>query len=137
MLLLGFRGFRRINKRGFVSISHLGLMAGIALVTASVVGGSGYLIKELQQQATIAKTVVGLAPVDPMAIVPVSPDMLTVSSIALGPSPVAIVNGVEVQQGGVIRVQAANGVATVQVVKIQDGMVEFKYGERSLVANLR
>jgi hypothetical protein len=137
MLLLGFRGFRRTNKRAFVSISHLGLMAGIALVTATVVGGSGYLIQELHRQAGVAKVVVGLAPVDRTIVVPVSSDMLKVSSIALGRMPVAIVNGVAVEEGGAVRVQTTNGAAAVEVVHIRDGLVEFKYGEQTILANLR
>jgi len=137
MLLLGFRGFRRANKRAFVSVSHLGMMAGIALATATVVGGSGYLIKELHRQAGVAKAVVGLAPVDPTTVVPVSSDMLKVSSIALGRTPVAIVNGVAVEEGRIIRVRTTNGVAAVQVDRIRDGVVEFKYGEQTILADLR
>lgn len=137
MLLLGFRGFRRTNKRAFVSISHLGLMAGIALFTATVVGGSGYLIQELHRQAGVAKAIVGLAPVDPGTVVPVSSDMLKVSSVALGRSPVAIVNGVAVGEGGTVQVHTTNGVAAIEVVKIRDGLVQFKYGEETIFANLR
>jgi len=137
MLLLGFRGFRRANKRAFVSIGHLGMMAGIALATATVIGGSGYLIQELHRQAGIAKAVVGLAPLDPSIAVPVTSDMLKVSSIALGRVPVAIVNGVAIGEGGTLRVQTSNGTANVQIVQIRDGLVQFKYGERTLIANLR
>ena len=137
MLLLGFRGFRRANKRAFVSISHLGMMAGIALATATLVGGSGYLIEELHRQAMVAKEFVGLAPVDPTTVVPVSSDMLRVSSIALGRTPIAIVNGGAVGLGDILQVRTANGTANVQVVRIRDGLVEFKYGEQTLLANLR
>ena len=137
MLLLGFRGFGRVHKRAFVSLSHLGLMAGIALGTATVIGGSGYLIKELHRQAGVAKAVVGLAPVDPTVVVPVSSDMFKVSSIALGRTPVAIVNGVAVGEGGTVQVHTSNGIATVEVVKIRDGLVQFKYGEQTIFANLR
>jgi hypothetical protein len=136
MLLLGFRGFRRTNKRAFVSISHLGLMAGIALFTATVVGGSGYLIQELHRQAGVAKVAVGLAPIDRTVMVPVSPDMLKVSSIALGRTPIAIVNGAVVEEGGTVRVQTTNGVATAEVLRIRDGLVQFKYGEQTILVNL-
>ena len=137
MLLLGFRGFRHANKRAFVSIGHLGLMAGIALATATVVGGSGYLIQELHRQAGIAKVVVGLAPVEPSAVAPLTSDSLKVSSIALGRTPIAIVNGVAVGEKGTIRVKTLKGNADVQVVRIRDGSVEFKYGEQTILANLR
>ena len=137
MLLLGFRGFGRVHKRAFVSVSHLGLMAGIALATATVIGGSGYLIKELNRQAGVAKAVVGLTPVDPTVIVPLSSDMLKVSSIALGRNPAAIINGIAVGEGGTVQVHTSNGLATVEVVRIQDGLVQFKYGQQTMFANLR
>jgi hypothetical protein len=139
MLLLGFRGFSRLNRRAFVSFSHLGLMAGVALVTATVVGGSGYLIRELHRQAGIARSVVTLqaSPIDPTVVVPISSDMLKVSSIALGSNPVAIVNGMSVTEGETVQVQTTNGVATVQVTHIQDGLVQFKYGDQTILANLR
>jgi hypothetical protein len=139
MLLLGFRGFRRFNRRAFVSFSHLGLMAAIALTTATVVGGSGYLIRELHRQAGVASAAVGL-PVPAVALpslVPVSSDMLKVSSIALGKTPVAIINGAAVGEGAMIQVQTTNGVANVRVVSIRDGIVQFKYGDQTIVANLR
>jgi hypothetical protein len=137
MLLLGFRGFRRVNKRAFVSFGHLGLMAGIALITATAIGGSGYLIRELHRQAGVASAVVGLSNVDPTTVVPISSDMLKVSSIALGQTPVAIVNGLPVDEGGTVQVQTPNGAATVRVVSIQDGLVQFKYGDQTIFANLR
>lgn len=114
-------------------------MAGIALVTATVVGGSGYLIRELHRQAGVARSVVTLqAPsVDPTVVVPISSDMLKVSSIALGQTPVAIVNGLSVNEGGTVQVQTTNGVATVRVTHIQDGLVQFKYGDQTILANLR
>lgn len=139
MLLLGFRGFRRMNRRAFVSIGHLGLMAAVALGTASVVGGSGYLIRELHRQVGIASAVVGLPapPVDPTVLIPISADMLKVSSIALGKTPAAIINGVPVGEGGMVNIQTPNGIAAVRVVRISDGMVQFQHGEQTLVANLR
>ena len=137
MLLLGFRGFRRINKRAFVSFGHLGLMAAVALGSATVVGGSGYLIHELHREARIAGAAVGLTPADPTNFVPVSSDMLNISSIALGRGPVAIVNGVEVGEGETIRLQTPIGTATLRVVSIRDGFIQFKNGEQTIFANQR
>jgi hypothetical protein len=137
MLLLGFRGFRRVNKRAFVSFGHLGLMAGVALITATFVGGSGYLIRELHRQAGVASAVVGLSPVDPTTVVPISSDMLKVSSIALGRAPEAIVNGLAVGEGGTVQVQTTKGAAIVRVVSIRDGLVQFRYGDQTIFANLR
>ena len=137
MLLLGFRGFRRVKKRAFVSFSYLGLMAGIALFTATVVGGSGYLIRELHRQAGLAKTVVGLAPADPTPVVPISSDMLNVSSISLGSIPVAVVNSVAITQGELLHVHTPTGNFTLRVVSIRDGIVQFKYGEQTIFAGMR
>ena len=139
MLLLGFRGFRRMNRRAFVSFGHLGLMAAVALGTATVVGGSGYLIRELHRQAGVVRAVVGLPSpaVDPSLLVPVSSGMIKVSSIALGKTPEAIVNGIPVCEGGIVKVQTTNGIAAIRVVSIRDGMVQFAYGEHILFANLR
>jgi hypothetical protein len=139
MLLLGFRGFRRFNKRAFVSFGHLGLMAGVALFTATVVGGSGYLIRELHRQAGIADAIVHppSAAVEPSPVATIPSDVFKVSSIALGRSPIAIVNGLVVSEGGTVQVQTANGIVTVRVVSIQDSVVQFKYGEQTIFANLR
>src|SRR5947209_14502785 len=139
MLLLVFLGCRRFNRRAFVSFSHLGLMAGIALTTATVVGGSGYLIRELHRQAGVASLVVGLpAPAVALtSLVPISTDMLKVSSIALGKNPVAIINGAAVGEGAMIQVQTTNGTANIRVMSIRDGIVQFKYGDQTLLANLR
>jgi len=136
MLLLGFRGFRRLNKRAFVSFSHLALMAGVALTTATLVGGSGYLIRELHRQAGVANAAIGLSPVDPTTVVPISSDMLKVSSIALGRSPVAIINGHAVGVGEAVQVKTTNGTVSVRVVSIRDGSVQFQYGDQTIFANL-
>src|ERR1700757_61965 len=116
MLLPGRGRFGTTNTRAFVSFSHIGLMAGLALVTATIVGGSGYLIRELHRQASVASSVVGLPlpAIDPSSLVPISSDMLKVSSIALGRAPVAIVNGVAISEGGTVQVQTTNGTANVR-----------------------
>lgn len=139
MLLLGFQGFRRENRRAFISVSHIGFMAGLALFTAALVGGSGYVIRELHREVGAAKAIVGLpAPAfDPSLLVPISSDMLKVTSIALGTTPVAIVNGVAVTQGGLVQVHTTNGIADLHVVSIRDGVVQLKYGDQTVFANLR
>jgi hypothetical protein len=139
VLLRGRVRFSLINMRAFASFGHIGLMAGLALFTATVVGGSGYLIREFHRQAGVASAIVGLPSpaVDPSLLVPVSSDMLKVTSIVLGRTPVAIVNGIAVTQGGTVQVHTANGIADLHVVSIRDGVVQFKYGEQIILANLR
>jgi hypothetical protein len=114
-------------------------MAGLALFTAAIVGGSGYVIRELHREIGVAKAIVGLpAPaLDPGLLVPISSDMLKVTSIALGTTPVAIVNGVAVSQGGLVQVHTTNGIADLHVVSIRDGVVQLKYGDETVFANLR
>lgn len=139
MLLLGFRGFRHVNRRAFVSFSHLPLMAGVALATATILGGSGYLIREWHHQTSVASALVGLpaSSADPSLLVPISSDMLKVKAIALGWTPVAIVNGKTVGEGEIVHIQTTNGVAAVRVVSIRDGVVQFRYGEQTLLATLQ
>jgi len=63
--------------------------------------------------------------------------MLKVSSIALGKTPVAIINGAAVGEGAMIQVQTTNGTANLRVISIRDGVVQFKYGDQTILANLR
>jgi hypothetical protein len=138
MLLLGFRGFRRLNRRGFISFSHLGLMAGIALGTATIVGGSGYLIRELHRQAGVVWTTAGLPePAKPAVVQPVfNGDMLHVSSITLGHAPMAVVNGVFVSENTSVRLQTPDGIVDLGIAKIRDGAVDFRYGKETISVNL-
>jgi hypothetical protein len=69
--------------------------------------------------------------------VPISSDMLKISSIALGRTPVAIVNGTTVSEGGIVKLQTTNGIAYLRVVSIRDGLIEFEYGDQTIFANLR
>src|ERR1700722_761952 len=62
-------------------------------------------------------------------IVPVFPEMLRVTSTALGNVPLAIVNGKRVAEGDWVDVTTDKGVATLVVDKIDDGVVHFRNGE--------
>src|SRR2546430_13631840 len=91
-------------RLGFVSIGQISLFAGCALFTATVVGGSGYLIRELHRQVSVACSVAGLdAPIAPNPLPLVTSDMLHVSSIALGRAPIAVVNGALASEGDAVR----------------------------------
>jgi len=68
--------------------------------------------------------------------VPVLPDMLRVTSIALGTVPLAIVNGKRVAEGDRFELKTARGVAVVQVEKIEDRVVHFRSGETTIEAKL-
>src|SRR5438132_8684519 len=88
---------------GFISIGQVSLFAGCALFTATVVGGSGYLIRELHRQVSVACSVAGIdAPVAATPPAVVTADMLHVSSIALGRAPIAVVNGALASEGATV-----------------------------------
>jgi hypothetical protein len=121
MLLLSGRPSARCLA--FISIGQVSLFAGFAVVTAAVVGGSGYVIREAHRQVAVVRSVAGL-PTPPL----VTPEMLQISSIALGRVPMAVINGVLVSEGAAIQLQTSGGIAILRVEKIKDGEVEFRYG---------
>jgi hypothetical protein len=127
------------GRLGFVSISNVSVFAAVALCTATVVGGSGYLIRELHRQVGVASSAVGLPnPIpEPSPSVEITAEMLHVSSIALGRLPLALVNGRPITEGGSLEVQTTSGNATLHVTSIIDGTVRFKYGNQTISANLR
>ena len=133
MLLLG--GKRR-GHSAFVSTGQITLFTGCALFTATVVGGSGYLIRELHRQVGVATSVVGVPnPIpEPSPAVEITSDLLHVSSIALGRAPIAVVNGVFVTEGATVKLQTPESTATLRVVKIRDGAVDFRYGGQTISA---
>jgi hypothetical protein len=94
-------------------------------------GGSGYLIQELHRQAAVARAVAGL-PSPPI----VTGDMLQVSSIALGRTPMAMVNGTLVSEGATMQLETPQGTAVLRVKSIKDGEVEFRYGSETISVGL-
>jgi hypothetical protein len=134
------RQFRAADGRlGFVSVGNISVVAGIALCTATLVGGSGYLIRELHRQVGVASSLVGVPnPIpEPSPSIEITAEMLHVTSISLGRVPLAVVNGTAITEGESLQVQAANGTATLWATNIIDGTVRFKYGAQTIAANLR
>ena len=124
--------------RAFTGMDQVTFVAGITLFTAFVVGGSGYLIRELHRQAGVAWSATGL----PQSLAPevarpiVTEEMLHVTSIALGRSPIAVVNGAFVTEGATIQLSMPEGNVSLRVQKIRDGAVDFRYGGKTICANL-
>ena len=91
--------------------------------------------------------VLGTAPVDeptkpdPLGdrgtLVPISADMLHVTSIALGNPRLIIVNGKRLAQGDWLVVKTPNAEASVRIVSIEDGIVRFKQGKQTIDARLQ
>jgi hypothetical protein len=124
---------------GFISIGHVSLFAGITLFTAAVVGGSGYVIRELHREVGVPTSIVGLSNLipEPSPSVEITAEMLDVSSIALGRVPLAVVNGISVTEGAFLEIHTANGNASIRLTNISDGAVRFKYGNETISVNLR
>jgi len=71
------------------------------------------------------------------ALVPISPDMLHVTSIAMGKPRLTIVNGKRLAEEDWLVVKTPNGEASVRVVSIEDGQVRFKHGGETIDAHLQ
>ncbi|HWY39395.1 MAG TPA: hypothetical protein VNX27_01230 [Chthoniobacterales bacterium] len=70
-------------------------------------------------------------------LIPVSPDLLHVTSIALGNPRLTIVNGKRLAEEDWLVVKTPNGEASVRVISIQDGLVKFKHGGETINAPLQ
>ena len=71
------------------------------------------------------------------ALVPISPDMLHVTSIAMGKPRLTIVNGKRLAEEDWLVVKTHNGEASVRVLSIEDGLVRFKHGGETIDARLQ
>lgn len=71
------------------------------------------------------------------ALVPISPDLLHVTSIALGNPRLTIVNGKRLAEEDWLVVKTPNGEGSVRVISIQDGFVRFKHGGNTIDAKLQ
>lgn len=132
MLLLS-RGKRLL---AFITIGQVSFFAGFALFTAFIVGGSGYLIRELHRQVGVARSMLPVAPGEPEAPFLITEDMFHVTSIALGRPRLAVVNGVALGEGERFTIVAGNHIAAVSVTDIADGAVTLKAGSQTLLAKL-
>jgi len=70
-------------------------------------------------------------------LVPISPDMLHVTSIAMGKPRLTIVNGKRLAEEDWLVVKTPNGEASVRVISIEDGLVRFKHGGETIDAHLQ
>jgi hypothetical protein len=79
-------------------------------------------------------------PVPKPAAVPtitVTPDILRVSSLAMGTPPLAVVNGKQLSEGDSLEVQTPAGKATLRLISIADGAVKFQYQGQTIVAGIK
>jgi hypothetical protein len=122
---------------------RIAVVAGIALVLIILAGGVAYWIEWQRYPVvvTIGVPDTGAAG-DPLArrrgpLVPVAPDMLHVSSIALGNPHLTIVNGKRLAEGEWLVVTTPLGEASVRIIQIEDGVVRFRHGGETISAKLQ
>jgi hypothetical protein len=70
------------------------------------------------------------------AFVQVTPDMFRVTSIALGDTPLAIINGKRVAEGDSLHVTVGGREIFLHVAKIEDGVVHLAHGQQVIDAHL-
>jgi hypothetical protein len=68
--------------------------------------------------------------------VQVTPDMFRVTSIALGDTPLAIINGKRVAEGDSLQVTVGGREIFLHVAKIEDGVVHLAHGQQVIDAHL-
>jgi hypothetical protein len=115
----------------------LGILLGVALLGAGII----YWIESRQSSVIVAISPPDERDKDPLgsrgALVPVSPDLLHVTSIALGTQHLTIVNGKRLAEGDWLIVKTPKGEASVRVISIEDGFVRFKHGGNTIDSRLQ
>ena len=115
----------------------LGILLGIALLGAGII----YWIESRNSAVIVAISPPDARDKDPLgnrgALVPVSPELLHVTSIALGTQHLTIVNGKRLAEGDWLVVKTPKGEASVRVISIEDGFVRFKHGGNTIDARLQ
>jgi hypothetical protein len=134
---------RTAQRRGLSRTRRIAIIAGVLLTLILVAGG---VILWIQSERFPVVVTIGVpeksASQDPLAkspgpLVPVNPEMLHVSSIALGSAPLTIVNGKRLAEGEWLVVPTPLGDASVRVVQIEDGVVRFRHGGETISAKLQ
>lgn len=123
-----------IGKRLFLVF---GILLGFAIFTVGLI----YWIEQRKLPVVVAISPPDGRDQDPLgdhgALVPVSPELLHVTSIALGNPRLAIVNGKRLAEEDWLVVKTPMGEASVRVILIQDGFVRFKHGGNTIDAKLQ
>jgi hypothetical protein len=131
------------ERADFSRARRIAVVAGFVLALLILAAGVAYWIQWQRYPVvvTIAVPDTGAAG-DPLAkrpgpLVPVAPDMLHVSSIALGNPHLTIVNGKRLAEGEWLVVTTPFGDASVRVNQIEDGVVRFRHGGETISAKLQ
>jgi hypothetical protein len=123
----------------FFTFGRIMLFTGIIFALMLIAFGIIYRMESRQFPVvvTIAVPEKKVQPEDvqadkPAPLVPVNPDMLHVTSIAMGETPLTIVNGKRLAEGDGLAIATPLGTATVRVEQIQDGLVRFRHGGETI-----
>lgn len=127
------------EPRHFFTFGRIVLFTGILLVLMVIAFG---VIYRAQSERFPVVVTIGMpekkpqiedVPLDKTArLVPVTPDMLRVTSIALGEPRLTIVNGKRLAEGDALAIATPLGTATLRVQLIQDGLVRFRHGGETI-----
>lgn len=117
------------------------VLLGVLLMLALIAAGTIYWLQLHRFPVVVAISPPDGRDKDPAGksapLVPVSPDLLHVTSIALGNPRLAIVNGKRLAEEDWLVVKTAMGEASVRVISIEDGFVRFKHGGETIDARLQ
>jgi hypothetical protein len=142
---------RLIAGPGFSSISTFSFVGGFLLLVLAI--GAIWIYfsqqepprpqplanRDIKRKPALSQTF-SITPIPPPgageAFVPITPQIVHVTSIALGDVPLAIVNGKRVAEGDWLAVTVAGREIFLQVTKIEDGVVHLVHGEQVIDARL-
>jgi hypothetical protein len=120
------------------------LIVAVALFLIAAIGGILYWIQSRRYPVVVtigvpeeraAANVPGSDKLQPL--VPVRPEMLHVTSIALGEPRLTIVNGKRLGEGDWLVLNTPLGAASVRVISIEDGLVRFRHGGETIDVKLQ
>src|ERR1700730_3614809 len=124
----------RPERFTFFTLGRISVIVGIVLFIGSLFA-SRYLIQHLHREAGVPEAAAPVAisipptaaPSAPKAFMPVTPDMLHVTSISLGDVRLTVVDGTQLAVDDWLPVAPPDGIIQLRVAKIEDGVVHFEY----------
>ena len=133
----------RPERFTFFTLGRVSVIVGIVLFIGSLFA-SRYLIQQLHREAGVpeaaAPVAISIAPTAapsaPKAFMPVTPDMLHVTSISLGDVRLTVVDGKQLAEDDWLPVTTPDGIIQLRVAKIEDGVVHFEYDGKTIDAKL-
>lgn len=117
-----------ITRSGMRRLKFLGILSIVTILCVI-----GVVIWMEQQQRSWVGISIGESN---SSLSAVTPEMLRVTSIALGDHPLAVVNGQGVAKGDSLVLKTAAGNVNLLVTKIEDGVVQFDFGGQKIDAKL-